>query len=76
MRNDGEDERGVEEGEVGDVCELKYGKGLPQRKRIGGEFPVYGSGGVVGYHTDNYNKVTKTRYSPINVARVWKGDQI
>jgi len=39
---------------LGEVCELKYGKGLPQRKRIGGEFPVYGSGGVVDYHKEFY----------------------
>jgi len=32
------------------VCEFKYGRGLPKRKRIKGKFPVYGSGGIVDYH--------------------------
>jgi type I restriction enzyme S subunit len=39
---------------LGEVCEFKYGKGLPQRKRINGEFPVYGSGGIVDSHKDYY----------------------
>lgn len=33
-----------------DICEFLYGKGLPQREREKGEFPVYGSGGIVDYH--------------------------
>lgn len=33
-----------------DICEFQYGKGLPQRERERGEFPVYGSGGIVDYH--------------------------
>ena len=37
---------------IGDVVELKYGKGLTKDKRDGGEFPVYGSNGVVGYHSN------------------------
>ena len=32
------------------VLSLEYGKGLPQRKRISGPYPVVGSGGVTGYH--------------------------
>jgi len=35
---------------LGDVIDLNYGKGLPSRKRIEGGIPVYGSGGVVGFH--------------------------
>lgn len=35
---------------LGEISEFKYGKGLPQEKRIQGEYPVYGSNGVVGYH--------------------------
>ena len=35
---------------VGNILTLKYGKGLPKRQRIEGEYPVIGSGGVVGYH--------------------------
>ena len=35
-----------------DICELRYGKGLPEAKRDGGEIPVYGSNGIVGYHNE------------------------
>jgi type I restriction enzyme S subunit len=37
---------------VGDVCEFKYGKSLPDRKRTGGEVPVFGSNGIVGWHNE------------------------
>jgi type I restriction enzyme, S subunit len=37
---------------LGEICEFKYGKSLPEAKRTGGEVPVYGSNGVVGYHKD------------------------
>ncbi|MEM0139660.1 MAG: restriction endonuclease subunit S [Ferroplasma sp.] len=33
-----------------DVIELKYGKGLKESEREMGEFPVYGSSGVIDYH--------------------------
>lgn len=36
---------------LGDVLQLKYGKSLPQRIREHGDVPVYGSNGIVGYHT-------------------------
>jgi type I restriction enzyme S subunit len=35
---------------VGDVCEFKYGKGLPEANRSGGNVPVFGSNGLVGFH--------------------------
>lgn len=35
---------------LGEVCEFKYGDSLPERKRISGSIPVYGSNGIVGYH--------------------------
>jgi len=35
---------------LGEICEFKYGKSLPEAKRAGGGIPVYGSNGVVGYH--------------------------
>jgi len=35
-----------------DICELRYGKSLPEAKRDGGEIPVYGSNGIVGYHNE------------------------
>ncbi|MCE7995314.1 MAG: hypothetical protein HEP71_25275 [Roseivirga sp.] len=45
---------GVPEGwcktKLGKVIELAYGKSLPDRERIPGEVPVYGSGGIGGYH--------------------------
>ena len=33
-----------------EIISLEYGKGLPERKRIIGVYPVYGSNGIVGYH--------------------------
>lgn len=34
-----------------DVVELAYGKSLPERNRKEGTVPVYGSGGIGGYHS-------------------------
>jgi len=39
-------------GKLGDVIELEYGKGLKEEVRTGTGFPVIGSSGVVGYHSD------------------------
>ncbi|RDH82034.1 MAG: restriction endonuclease subunit S [endosymbiont of Escarpia spicata] len=39
---------------IGDVLELAYGKSLPATKRIDGNVPVYGSGGVSGYHNEKH----------------------
>ncbi|MTD11344.1 hypothetical protein GIX10_07875 [Acinetobacter sp. YIM 103518] len=36
---------------LGDIIELKYGKSLPAKDRDNMEFPVYGSNGVVGEHS-------------------------
>lgn len=36
---------------LGDIAEFKYGKALPATIRDGGDFPVYGSNGVVGQHS-------------------------
>jgi len=36
--------------EIGDVIELGYGKSLPKKQRNSGPYPVYGSGGIVGFH--------------------------
>jgi len=41
-----------EEGCLGDVIELVYGKGLKKEIRTGTGYPVIGSSGVVGYHSD------------------------
>jgi type I restriction enzyme S subunit len=35
---------------LGDICEFKYGRSLPESARSGGAVPVYGSNGVVGGH--------------------------
>lgn len=35
---------------LGDILSLEYGKGLPEKERISGEYPVFGSNGIVGYH--------------------------
>lgn len=37
---------------LGEVLELAYGKSLPARIREDGNIPVYGSGGIVGYHKE------------------------
>ncbi|MGV7223178.1 MAG: restriction endonuclease subunit S [Nitrospinales bacterium] len=41
-----------EEGCLGDVIELIYGKGLKRDIRTGKGYPVIGSSGVVGYHSE------------------------
>ena len=45
--------RGWEARPIGDVLRLAYGKSLPKKKRAGGDVPVYGSGGVCGYHNEH-----------------------
>lgn len=37
---------------LGDIAEFKYGKALPAAMRDGGEFPVFGSNGIVGHHSE------------------------
>lgn len=37
---------------LGDICEFRYGKSLRAADRDGAGFPVYGSNGVVGYHSN------------------------
>lgn len=37
---------------VGDLIELKYGKALPAASRLAGKYPVFGSGGVAGFHDE------------------------
>ncbi len=36
---------------VGEYCPFIYGKSLPQNKRENGNIPVYGSNGIVGFHS-------------------------
>lgn len=33
-----------------EVFSLEYGKGLPEKRRVAGKYPVVGSNGIVGYH--------------------------
>ncbi len=35
---------------LGHLCNIKYGKGLPERNRKPGNYPIYGSNGVVYWH--------------------------
>jgi type I restriction enzyme S subunit len=47
-------ENGMPEGwdelRVEDIMELAYGKALKASERVAGSIPVYGSGGIIGYH--------------------------
>jgi len=47
-----EAQEGWEEGCLGDIVELVYGKGLKKEIRTGTGYPVIGSSGVVGYHSE------------------------
>ncbi|PZG12554.1 restriction endonuclease [Micromonospora craterilacus] len=38
---------------LGDLVDLKYGKSLPAGQRRSGDIPVYGSGGVGGWHDES-----------------------
>ena len=38
--------------ELGEVLTLEYGKPMKEEDRKGGEYPVFGSNGVVGYHNE------------------------
>lgn len=42
--------QGWEVKKLGEVLELNYGKALKKEDRQDGEFPVYGSSGVIGHH--------------------------
>lgn len=48
--------KGWEVTTVGDVYEFSYGKSLPKRKRILGQYPVYGSNGIIGTHDEKLVK--------------------
>ncbi|AGB49539.1 restriction endonuclease S subunit [Methanomethylovorans hollandica DSM 15978] len=47
-----EADEGWEEGTLGDVIDLFYGKGLKNEIRTGTGYPVIGSSGIVGYHSE------------------------
>ncbi|MDX3607928.1 restriction endonuclease subunit S [Streptomyces sp. FL06-04B] len=42
----------MESAVLGDILELKYGKSLPAARRVAGEIPVFGSGGISGTHIE------------------------
>lgn len=41
---------------VGNLIELAYGKALAAKVRVPGPYPVYGSGGIGGYHKEAFVK--------------------
>lgn len=45
--------KGWRVGKVEDVMDLPYGKALKSTDRIDGVVPVYGSGGITGYHNES-----------------------
>ncbi len=45
--------RGWRIGKVEDLMELAYGKALKSTDRIVGQVPVYGSGGITGFHNES-----------------------
>lgn len=49
---------------LGEVCQFEYGSGLPERDRINGSVPVFGSNGIVGHHS-----VSITKGSTIIIGR-------
>jgi type I restriction enzyme S subunit len=38
--------------ELGEILSLEYGDGLTEKQRKEGKYPVYGSNGIIGYHSD------------------------
>ena len=40
------------EKELGEILSLEYGTGLNKDKRNKGKFPIYGSGGIMGFHNE------------------------
>ena len=45
---------GWESKTIGETIDLSYGKSLPASKRIEGKVPVYGSGGISGWHNESF----------------------
>lgn len=41
---------------IGNFIRLEYGFSLPEKNRIKGPFPVYGSNGIVGFHNKSFIK--------------------
>ncbi|EOK5704708.1 restriction endonuclease subunit S [Vibrio vulnificus] len=49
----GEIPEGGEVKQLKDILELAYGKALKKTDRVDGDVPVYGSGGLTGYHNQS-----------------------
>lgn len=49
----GEIPEGWEAKQLKDILELAYGKALKKTNRVDGDVPVYGSGGLTGYHNQS-----------------------
>ena len=61
---------------LGDVAILNYGKSLLKKNRVTGNIPVYGSGGVIGWHNEYFVKnrgIVVGRKG--NVGSVFKSEQ-
>ena len=43
---------GWKEIKIKEFCEFKYGKNLPEKKRVPGKYPVYGSSNLAGSHNE------------------------
>lgn len=43
---------------LSNVIELAYGKGLPQRHRVAGQLPIFGSNGQVDTHNQSLVSVS------------------
>jgi len=41
---------------LGDIIKLEYGKSLPDKNRIMGKYPVFGSNGIIDYHIKYFVK--------------------
>lgn len=37
---------------IGEICQFEYGKPLKKEDRVFGDYPVFGSNGIVGYHNE------------------------
>lgn len=44
------DNSDFEEIKLGELCNIKYGKGLPTTKILDNGYPVYGGNGIIGYY--------------------------
>ena len=63
--------------EIGDILELQRGYDLPVEQMAGGEVPVVGSNGIVGYHNEKRSispTVTVGRSGSIGKVHYYEGE--